>query len=229
VLLAGLWTATGCVSPRDMRMLQSQLDELRAEQTRMAGQLSHLDSMAAMGEGSTRSLVVDMKHTMADMDTRLTELDARLLDLESRSATPGAPTLMTPSGGAADAPVEPAATQELYERAFESLKQEEHAAAISGFRAYLEAAPSGPEAASATFWIGESFSALRQTDSALVQYQQVIDRFPQSSKVPAALFKSGTIYEARGEKEKAYPYFRRLKEEYPQSLEYQQLRRQLEE
>ena len=79
------------------------------------------------------------------------------------------------------------------------------------------------------FWIGESFFAQGETDSALVQYQAVVDRYSQSAKVPAALLKSGNIYEARGDKEKAYPYFRRLKEEFPQSLEYQQLRRQLEE
>lgn len=197
----------------------------------MSVQVARLDSLAASGEGSTRGMVVDMKHTLSDMDTRLAELEARLSDVESRSTTGGGPGYVAPGP---TGPVEPAPTtggsgHELYERAFESLKQEDHEAAISGFRAYLSAEPQGSEAASSAFWIGESFAALGQSDSALVHYQVVIDQHPRSPKVPAALLKSGNLYEARGEKEKAYPYFRRLKEEYPQSLEYQQLRRQLEE
>jgi tol-pal system protein YbgF len=234
-LLGMALAAIGCVSPRDIRVLQSQLDELHAEQQRMAGTLTKLDSLTVMGEGSTRSLVVDMKSSLTDMDVRLSAVDARLADLESRSATgaAGTPAVIGPSpdgsfGGSAPEKESPAA-QDLYEQAFEALKQENHAAAITGFRAYLQAAPAGTEAASAVFWIGESFAALGQSDSALVQYQVVLDRYPQSAKVPAALLKSGNLYDAQGQKDKAYPYYRRLKEEYPQSLEYQQLRRQLEE
>lgn len=226
VLLGAL---VGCVSPRDLRVLQSQLDELRAEQSRMTAQLARIDSLSSMGEGSTRGMVVDMKHSLADTETQLAELEARLADLESRG---GAGPSVVPGGSTRPdlgPPTESTASQELYERAFEALKQEDHQAAISGFRSYLSAEPDGAEAASAAFWIGESFSALGETDSALVHYQVVIDRYPQSPKVPAALLKSGNLYEAKGEKEKAYPYFKRLKEEYPQSLEYQQLRRQLEE
>lgn len=222
--------AVGCVSPRDVRVLQSQLDEMRAEQARISAQVARLDSLAASSEGSTRGMVVDMKHTLSDVDTRLSEFEARLTDLESRSTTGSGPGWVDPNAAGADQPkTEPQGASELYERAFESLKHEDHEAAISGFRAYLAADPDGSEAASAAFWIGESFAALGKTDSALVQYQVVIDKYPRSPKVPAALLKSGNLYEARGEKEKAYPYFLRLKEEYPQSLEYQQLRRQLEE
>lgn len=237
VVLVGLVLSTGaCVSPRDIRVLQAQLDELQAEQGRMAATLARLDSLTVRGEGSSRDLVVDLKSSVGDMDARLTQIDARVADLESRSSTPGstgAPGLIVPVAGAAavaaSAAGDDATAQDLYEEAFEALKREDHAAAIGGFRAYLEVSPTGSEAASAVFWIGESFFAQGEADSALVQYQAVVDRFPQSTKVPAALLKSGNIYEARGNKEKAYPYFRRLKEEFPQSLEYQQLRRQLEE
>lgn len=204
---------------------------MRAEQTRLSAQLAKIDSLAASGEGSTRGMVVDMKHSLADSETRITALEARLADLESRSGGSTGPSVMPgPTGPShSEGGAENPSAVDLYERAFEELKQEDHTAAISGFRSYLAAAPNGAEAASAAFWIGESFAALGQTDSALVQYQVVIDQYPHSPKVPAALLKSGNLYEARGEKEKAYPYFRRLKEEYPQSLEYQQLRRQLEE
>lgn len=234
VVLALALALVGCVSPRDIRVLQAQLDELQAEQSRLSATLSRLDSLAAGGSGSTREMVVDVKHSMSDMDARLIQMDARLTDLESRSSLPGAgatPGVMvspTDAGTPAAVPQDQVAL-DIYEAAFEALKREDHTEAIRGFRQYLQAAPAGSEAASAHFWVGESQYALGNPDSALVSYQAVIDRYPESPKVPAALFKSGSIYEAKGDKEKAYPYFRRLKEEFPQSLEYQQLRRQLEE
>ena len=232
IALSGLG---GCVSPRDIRVLQAQLDELQTEQARQAATLARLDSLSAQGAGSTRDLVVDLKHTVGDMDARLTQIEAQLVDLQSRSGSTGpsdGPGVLVPTtgvGAGAVSPAESPAASGVYEAAFEALKREDHTAAITGFRSYLDMAPEGPEAASAVFWIGESFFALGKTDSALVSYQAVVDRYPQSSKVPAALFKAGNIYQARGDKDKAYPYFRRLKEEFPQSLEYQQLRRQLEE
>jgi tol-pal system protein YbgF len=233
VFLVSAALAVGCVSPRDIRVLQAQLDELRAEQGRMAARLASLDSVCVAG--SSRDLVVSLKHSQGDLEARVAEIEARLVDLESRAPRPGdggTPELVLPpatGGNAAETSGEGASAQALYETAFEALKQEDHTAAIAGFRAYLQASPAGAEAANAVYWIGESFFALGHDDSALVQYQSVVDRYPQSPKVPAALYKAGNIYQGRGDKEKAYPYFRRLKEEYPQSLEYQQLRRQLEE
>ena len=234
VFFVGLALAlAGCVSPRDIRVLQSQLDELQAEQSRLS---TRLDSLAAGGSGSAREMVVDLKASVGDMDARLVQMEARLTDLESRAAMSGSSSavpVVLPSSDAGTAPdamsQEGQAALDIYETAFEALKREDHPTAISGFREYLAASPAGSEAASAHFWIGESQYALGKQDSALVEYQAVIDRFPQSPKVPAALFKAGSIYDSRGDKEKAYPYFRRLKEEFPQSLEYQQLRRQLEE
>lgn len=237
VFFVGLALAlVGCVSPRDIRVLQAQLDELQAEQSRLTATISRLDSLAAGGSGSAREMVVDLKHSVSDMDAQLVQLEARLTDLESRSAMSGSGAtvpVVLPSSNAGGPPgatsQESQAALDVYEAAFEALKREDHPAAISGFREYLASSPAGSEAASAHFWIGESQYALGKQDSALVEYQAVIDRFPQSPKVPAALFKAGSIYDTRGDKEKAYPYFRRLKEEFPQSLEYQQLRRQLEE
>jgi tol-pal system protein YbgF len=232
VFLLGL-LLSGCVSPRDIRVLQSQLDEMQAEQRQVSATVAHLDSLTADGSGSARDLVVDLKHSVSDMDARMTQMEARLADLESRWATQnlGAnPEPLVPGAVAkAETDGDSPSAQGLYQEAFAALKREDHKAAISGFRAYLKEAPGGTEAASAVFWIGESFQALGQSDSALVQYQFVVDHYPQSAKVPAALLKSGDIYESRGDKAKAYPYYRRLKEEFPQSLEYQQLRRQLEE
>lgn len=241
-----LWTALGlacvllvaCVSPRDIRTLQAQLDEVQSEQERIGRDIARLDSLSTEGAGDTREMVVDLKHSVADLDDQLVRVNARLDDMDQRLARStsgdGAPQVIVPAAGAAAlgavaAGQTPEAARDLYQQAFDALKSEDHAAAISGFRAFLAQSPQAPEAASAVYWIGESFYAQGEYDSALTQFQAVLDQHPSSAKVPAALFKSGNIYDERDDKTGAYPYYRRLKEEFPQSLEYQQLRRQLED
>jgi tol-pal system protein YbgF len=228
----------GCVSPRDIRTLQAQLDDMQAEQERISRDIAHLDSLATEGAGDTRQMVVDLKHSVSDLDAEMTRVNARLDDVDQRLASSGSsdglPQVIVPAAGgaalgAAAAGGDSEGARDLYQQAFDALKREDHSAAILGFRTFLTQAPDAPEAASAVYWIGESFYAQSEHDSALAQFQAVLDQYPESSKVPAALFKSGNIYDEQGDKEGAYPYYRRLKEEFPQSLEYQQLRRQLED
>jgi tol-pal system protein YbgF len=228
----------GCVSPRDIRTLQSQLDNVQTEQERISRDIARLDSLAAEDAGDTRQLVVDLKHSVSDLDAEITRANARLDDMDQRLASSGSgnglPQVIVPAAGvaalgAAAASNNAEAARDLYQQAFDALKREDHPAAILGFRTFLTQAPDAPEAASAVYWIGESFYAQGELDSALSQFQAVLDQYPQSAKVPAALFKSGNIYDERDDKAGAYPYYRRLKEEFPQSLEYQQLRRQLED
>jgi tol-pal system protein YbgF len=235
--LIGLLLA-GCVSPRDIRTLQAQLDDVQTQQERLSRDIDRLDSLATEDAGDTRQMVVDIKHSVSDLDEQLTQVNARLDDMDQRLASSGGsdglPQVIVPAAGAAALGAAAVssnadAARDLYQQAFDALKREDHQAAIAGFRSFLTQAPDAPEAASAVFWIGESFYAQGEYDSALTQFQSVLDQYPKSAKVPAALFKSGNIYDERGDKAGAYPYYRRLKEEFPQSLEYQQLRRQLED
>lgn len=236
--VVGLVLITGCATSRDVRILQVQIDEIRASQASVTEALARLDSLTRDEQGGTHELVVDLKHTLADVEERMYQIDSRLNDLDQRVGGPsqGSPRVISPS--AAPFPetrsgpgpgTSGAEGQRLYQDAFEALNREDHDAAIAGFRGFVEQAPEAPEAASAVYWIGESFFALQQLDSALLQFQTILDQYPGSDKVPAALLKSGNIYAGRDDKKSAHPYYRRLKEEFPQSLEYQLLRRSLDE
>jgi tol-pal system protein YbgF len=221
-----------------VRTLQVQIDELRAAQASVADAIARLDSLSRDERGGTHELVVSLKHTVSDFEERLFQMDARVADLDQRVGGPAqdaprviSPSVTTPSEAWSDpgAAASVSGGKRLYHDAFEALNQENHDVAVSGFRAFIEQFPDAPEAASAVYWIGESFFAMGSLDSALGQFQIVLDRYSESDKVPAALLKSGNIYTEQGDKKSAYPYYRRLKEEFPQSLEYQLLRKSLEE
>ena len=236
--VAGLLLITGCATSRDVRVLQSQLDEMRASQNSMADAVARLDSLTRQQQGGTHELVVDLKHSLSDFEEQMFQIESRLSDLDQRMGRPstGAPRVITPTVTAIpDAQSNPfsgtsnSESQRLYQDAFEALNAENHGAAVAGFRAFVNQSPGAPEAASAVYWIGESFFAMGSHDSALFQFQIILDQYPKSDKVPAALLKSGNIYTEQDDKKSAFPYYRRLKEEFPQSLEYQLLRRSLDE
>jgi tol-pal system protein YbgF len=234
----------GCASSRDLRTLRAEVEGLRQNQEELKSQIAQVQSTIETDVAGTGQQVVDVKYTVQDMKLRMDQIDARLDDLDQRVSQParagmdqgGAPRVVPPDQQAAAGPgaeMPPAGLSgpvaEQYQQAFEALRRDDYAAAIEGFRAYLAQAGEAPEAGSAAYWIAESFYAQGRVDSALVQFQAVVDRYPDSDKVPAALYKIGNIYEDRGDKKSAFPYYRRLKEEFPQSLEYQQLRRKLGE
>lgn len=236
-----LFSAAGCASSRDLRTLRVQVDELRMQQQSLAAQIARMESSVLSESQTANQQVVDVKYSLEDMRLRMDQIDAQLADLNQRvvqqpGAGASAPRLVRPEPDNYSPPgSEPsssglaAPTGEQYQLAFEALRREDYAEAVKGFRAYLALASESPEAGSAAYWIAESFYAQGQSDSALMQFQSVVDRYPDSDKVPAALYKIGNIYEERGDKKSAFPYYRRLKEEFPQSLEYQQLRRKLGE
>jgi tol-pal system protein YbgF len=229
LLIAGV---AGCATSRDIRTLQMQIDELRTQQNQVAGRLARIDSLSNNELGETRKLVADAKFSLNDITTRLDQIEARMAEFEqpsSRRESNPPQGQMPPYPGDSVRSDFPMDVQAVYAQAFDALRREDYSSAITGFREYLRYAPSAADAGSAVYWIGESFHALKQHDSALAQFQAVVDRYTESDKVPAALLKIGNIYEARGDKKSAFPYYRRLKEEFPQSLEYQQLRKKLGE
>ena len=50
------------------------------------------------------------------------------------------------------------------------------------FTQYVQQNPTAPLAPNAYYWMGESYMNLKAYEKAIVQFQEVIDRFPQSEK-----------------------------------------------
>jgi tol-pal system protein YbgF len=121
----------------------------------------------------------------------------------------------TPTPAAAQA--DPAAEQGEFEAAFKLLQQKKYKEAAAGFRGYLKKYPSGDNADSAQYWLGEALYVSEDNKGALAAFQTVLDKFPQSSKVPNALFKIGSIQHATGDRKKAEATLGRVVKQYPQT------------
>ena len=174
--------------------LFNQLEQVKAEVSRLRGQIEVLTYEQEQQQKRQRDLYVD--------------LDSRLRRLESSAAgsTPAAPApsgslppLTPPVGStgsaappagapvAAAAPVAATAEQRTYDAAYDQFKAGSFAAAIAGFTSFVKTYPKSPLAASAQYWIGSAQFSQKDYRASVASQRQLIAAYPDSVKVPDAL------------------------------------------
>jgi tol-pal system protein YbgF len=105
----------------------------------------------------------------------------------------------------------------LYQRHYGALRNGDHAAAIAGFRGFLEAYPEHDYADNAQYWLGEAFYDQRKYKEAMREFRRVVKRYPRGNKVPDALLKIGYCYASLGETAKARDVLAQVARIYPAS------------
>ena len=186
--------------------------------------------------GQLRGDVEVQEHTIEGLRQRQRELyvdtDRRLQHLETGGqgaaaapvpavlpATPPTPA----SAGAPASTVPPVATstanpeaqKQAYQTAFELLREGRYEESMAGFHQYLATWPNGQYAANSQYWLGEANYVTRQFDTAVVEFQKVIDNFPGSNKIPDAMLKLGYVYYEKQEWNKARSVLTDLQTRYP--------------
>lgn len=107
--------------------------------------------------------------------------------------------------------------QQSYDAAFLLLKEGKYEASRRGFGRFLERFPQDALADNAQYWIGELYSVQKKYREALAAFNQVLVRWPTSTKVPASLLKIGIAFSALGDLKNAHTSLTRLVDDYPHS------------
>lgn len=87
------------------------------------------------------------------------------------------------------------------------LEEKDYTQAIAKFRAFLDKYPQSSLADNAAYWIGEAYYAQDKFKEALVEFQNLADRYPKSDKLCGALLKQGICFEKLNENDKAKLFF----------------------
>ena len=80
-----------------------------------------------------------------------------------------------------------------YEAAFSSLKSGNTAAAKKGFESFLNANPTHPLAANATYWLGESYYTSGEYEKAARIFAESYKKYPKGPKVADSLLKKDSL------------------------------------
>ncbi len=102
-----------------------------------------------------------------------------------------------------------------YERAFNLLKEGRYELAVKAFKAFVQTYPKGRYTDNAQYWLGEANYVQRDFKTALIEFEQVVNNFPNSPKRPDALLKMGYTYQALGDNDKARLSLNSVRMNYP--------------
>jgi len=108
---------------------------------------------------------------------------------------------------------------EFYDSAKQAFDKGEFETAREQFLEYLKRFPKAKNADNAQFWIGEIYYRDKWYEKAIMEYQKVIENYPDGNKVPAALLKQGLAFSSLNEKPNAKIIFQEIIRKYPTSTE----------
>ncbi len=243
--VAMVLAAGGCAAKGDLRRVEAQLAEYRAEAARadsaqtavLSGLLdevarSHeqstrlldslhaeLQGLSAM-QGAVRGEVTEVQRQLATVQELTDQSGQRLRELRSeierRAARPAGREV--PTGMSDSVGVGDPGADGLFELGSEQLARGRPGAARVAFRRILEVYPEHDRVPDALYGIGESFRSV-DADSAVQYFEALVAGFPSSPRAPLALFKIGQEAERRGDAAAARRVFERLVDVYPDSDE----------
>ena len=105
--------------------------------------------------------------------------------------------------------------QQIYQTAYNLIKQKKYNEAVSALQGMLKKYPSGQFAANAHYWLGELYGLVGKHDQSLSEFDTVISKFPGSPRVSDAQLKMGLIFAAQSKWPDAKAAFKKVINRYP--------------
>ncbi len=199
--LAGLEEGQGATNRSVSDMLMN-VQSLTAELQILTGRF---DEVQYSSEKSSRELTENqdtMTSQIKTLEAAVNELKATLAGLELQLASPEKQKPVEKAKKTENGEKTPETeAKDIYMDAYRTFKEKKFKAAREQFEALLEKYPESELSDNARFWIGESYYRGKNYEDAILSYQELFDKNPQSNKVPGALLKQGlAFYELKKER-----------------------------
>lgn len=184
--------------------LQANLDSIRVDFQSMTGKLDDLGNASKKPYEDISLLKEDTAKSVSAMEMRIKKLES---DLEQTNAKIAAAVK------AAETP------ESSYQKALDSYKKGDAAAAREQFSRFVEQYPDHKLAANARYWIGETYYNEKNFEQAALEFQRVIKEYPGKEKVPAATLKQAFSFRDMGDSKSARYLLKELLDNYPKAEE----------
>jgi tol-pal system protein YbgF len=194
--------------------LNVNIDNIQQEIRELNGRVEELDyriNRQIKEVGPISQKVDELSITTAKVDQRMTRLEQYLNFDGSQKPTATAENI--------SAPAPPSSEQKMYDDAKKAFDNGELDKARQGFALLLKTFPQSENADNAQFWIGESYFREKWYEKAILEYQSVLEKYPNGNKVPAAMLKQGLAFLNLGDKSNARLILKELQKKYPTSNE----------
>jgi tol-pal system protein YbgF len=118
---------------------------------------------------------------------------------------------------------------QMYQSAYDLIKDSKFDQAIAVLQNMLKKYPSGQSAANAHYWLGELYGLQKKKDQAAAEFASVVKNYPDSPKVSDAQVKLGMIYAAQFKWADAKSTFKKVMSHYPGTTSARLAAQQLKE
>jgi tol-pal system protein YbgF len=209
---------------RNQADFQAELDGMRVDQQSMQGRSGDQERI-------NDDLLQDLSLLRDELSLQLADHAQRLALLES-----GGTVVEQPSTAASQTPaVRPApvvvatkvvptpageGAQELYARALKEIREDqEFASGRELMETFLNRYPQDALAVNAAYWVGETYYAEKNYEKAILQFEDIIQKYNDHPKVASAMLKQALAFESTGDHATARTLLQRVIEEFPLSGE----------
>ncbi|MFO7811981.1 MAG: tol-pal system protein YbgF, partial [Pelovirga sp.] len=194
---------------RQVAELQSGLDNLRVESHSVNGLIDDLGRRQ-------RDLADELGLIQDDLNLQIESLTSRIEELEAGSVT---------SDGEAAAPsqpqseeAQPRTPEQQYEQALQLIRDStDFGRGREQMEAFTQNYPDHDLYVNALYWTGEALYGEKKFELAILQFQDVISRYPEHSKAPDALYKQALAFNSLEDEQNARATMRKLIDSYPDS------------
>ncbi len=213
---------------RNQADFQAELDGMRVDQQSMQGRTGDQERINDELRQDLSLLRDELSLQLADHEQRLTLLDSggSVVTLPP-TTVPKTPAVVQP---ATSTPVVVApkvvptpvgeSAPELYARALKEIREDqEFAAGRELMETFLTRYPQDALAVNAAYWVGESYYAEKNYEKAILEFEDIIQKYDDHPKVASAMLKQALAFEATGDKATARLLLQRVIEEFPLSGE----------
>ena len=200
--------------------LQAGQDDLRVELQTVRGLLDDGTSRRREEQETLLLAQKDAALRLGNLDSRLLKAEKDLLELRAaqEAAKTGEPAVAAPTA------------ESLYEQGRDLiLNKGDVSKGRSILEEFVKARPQSELLPNAYYWIGEAYYSEKSFENAIVQFQDVIEKYPSHSKASAALYKQALAFDSLGEEKKAAALLKKLIEVYPASDEAKKAKERLSE
>lgn len=213
---------------RNQADFQAELDGLRVDQQSMQGRFSDQERTNDDLRQDLSLLRDELNLQLADHEQRLVLLDSDGSMVKQPSTTaPKTPAVVQP---VASTPVVVApktvltpvgeSAPKLYARALKEIREDQaFATGRELMETFLTRYPQDALAVNAAYWVGETYYAEKNYEKAILEFEDIIQKYNDHPKVASAMLKQALSFEATGDKATARLLLQRVIEEFPLSGE----------
>lgn len=192
--LRGEVLATGTRADEAKVEMQREVSRLNTQVTELGQEVGKLGGKAPGGE---------------DLERRVAALEEKVSKISS-GAPPG-------PGAAGPPPAEWKGPEEMYEYSLGLIKGGETKKGREVLNQFAAKYPEHRLMQNVFYWKGETFYAEKDYESAILSFQDVIDKFPGGDKSPDAMYKQGLSFLAIRDTKNAKILFELVQTKYPAS------------